>query len=58
MRRGLGWKSTAECADPCSCVCKVDRVCIKLKHINKEKYYAITMYLDPINSYYFIAYWV
>ena len=29
---------------------RVDRVCIKLEDINKEKYSAITMYLVSINA--------
>lgn len=58
MCRGLGWKSTIECMDSCNHVCKVDRVCIKLKDINKEKYYAITMYLVSVNASDYITIWI
>ena len=58
MRKGLGWKFIAECTDPCSGVRMVDRVCIKLEAINKEKYFAITMYLVPINASDYIAFQV
>jgi len=37
---------------------RVDRVCNKLEDINKEKYYAITIYLVSANAFDYITFWV